>query len=75
MIDEANVMVCSPSARDQQWRRKGSAELGKNSPTSESSNLAHHDVKLDEINSMMVSVCTGSSRFRRKKLIGKFTGI
>jgi hypothetical protein len=26
-IDEANTMVCSPSAKDQQWRRKGSPEL------------------------------------------------
>jgi hypothetical protein len=27
--DETNAMVCSPSANDEQWRRKSSPELGK----------------------------------------------
>jgi hypothetical protein len=48
--------------------------LGKNSPDlgkmtesmSVSRNPPHHDVEFDEINSMVVSVCTGSPRFRRK---------
>jgi hypothetical protein len=31
-----------------------------------SSNPPHHDVEFDEINSMMVSVCTGSLRFHWK---------
>jgi hypothetical protein len=34
--------------------------------TSESSNPPHHDVELDEGNSGVVSICTGSERFRRK---------
>jgi hypothetical protein len=41
--------------------------LGKmTEPTSESSNPPHHSVELDEINSMVVSACIGSARFRRK---------
>jgi hypothetical protein len=35
-------------------------------PTSESSNPPHHGVGLDEGNSRVVSICTGSARFRRK---------
>jgi hypothetical protein len=35
-------------------------------PTSESSNPPHHGVELDEGNSRVVSICTGSARFRRK---------
>jgi hypothetical protein len=34
--------------------------------TSESSNPPHHDVELGEGNSGVVSICTGSERFRRK---------
>jgi hypothetical protein len=30
--DETNTMVCSPSAKDERWRRKSSPKLGKNSP-------------------------------------------
>jgi hypothetical protein len=29
---DTNVMVCSPSAKDERWRGKSSPELGKNSP-------------------------------------------
>jgi hypothetical protein len=51
-----------------------SPALGKNLPElglmtesmSDSSNPPHHGVELDEINSMVVSVCTGSTRFHRK---------
>jgi hypothetical protein len=44
-----------------------SPELGKmTQPTSESSNPPHHGVELDEGNSRVVSICTGSARFRRK---------
>jgi hypothetical protein len=35
-------------------------------PTSESSTPPHHGVELDEGNSRVVSICTGSARFRRK---------
>jgi hypothetical protein len=35
-------------------------------PTSESSNPPHHGVELDEGNPMVVSICTGSARFRWK---------
>jgi hypothetical protein len=35
--------------------------------TSESSNPPHHDIELNKINSMVVSVCTRSLRFRRKR--------
>jgi hypothetical protein len=34
--------------------------------TSESSNPPHHGVELDEGNSRVVSICTGSAWFRRK---------
>jgi hypothetical protein len=51
-----------------------SPELGKNSPElgkmteamSDSRDWAHHSVELDEGNSRVVSICTGSARFRRK---------
>jgi hypothetical protein len=35
-------------------------------PTSKSSNPPHHNIELDEGNSMVVFICTGSARFRRK---------
>jgi hypothetical protein len=45
-----------------------SSALGKmTEPTSESSNSQHHGVELDEINSMVVSVCTGSPRLEFSK--------
>jgi hypothetical protein len=74
--DETNMMVCSPSASEERWRRKGSPELERSrrcyslelgkmtEPTSESSNPPDHGVDLDEINFTGVSVCTGSARFR-----------
>jgi hypothetical protein len=34
--------------------------------TSDSRNPPHHDVELDEGNSRVVSICTGSARFCRK---------
>jgi hypothetical protein len=44
-----------------------SQELGKmTQSTSESRNPPHHDVDLDEGSSRVVSICTGSARFRRK---------
>jgi hypothetical protein len=44
-----------------------SPELGKTTEsTSEPSNPPHQGVELDEGNSLVVSVCTGSARFRRK---------
>jgi hypothetical protein len=44
-----------------------SPELGKmTQPTSESSNPPHCGVELDEGNSRVVSICTGSARFHRK---------
>jgi hypothetical protein len=42
-----------------------SLELGKmTQPTSESSNPPHHDIELDEENSRVVSIYTGSAWFR-----------
>jgi hypothetical protein len=44
-----------------------SPELGKiTESTSDSRNTPHHSVELDEGNSSVVSICTGSARFRRK---------
>jgi hypothetical protein len=44
-----------------------SPELGKmTESTSDSRDRPHHGVELDEGNSKVVSVCTGSARFRRK---------
>jgi hypothetical protein len=77
-IDEANPMVCSTSASEERWRWKGppelersrrrySPELGKmTESTSDSRDRPHHSVELDEGNSRVVSICTGSARFRRK---------
>jgi hypothetical protein len=46
---------------------KDSPELGKmTEATSESSNPPHHGVELDEINSMVVSVCTRIHGFAGK---------
>jgi hypothetical protein len=71
-------MVCSPSASEERWRRKGSPELERSrrrySPelgkmtesTSDSHDRPHHGIELDEGNSMVVSICTGSARFRWK---------
>jgi hypothetical protein len=71
-------MVCSPSASEERWRRKGSLELERSrrcySPelgkmtesTSDSCDRPHHDVELDEGNSRVVSICTGSAQFHRK---------
>jgi hypothetical protein len=60
-------MVCSPSAKDEWWRRKSSTELGKmTEATSDSRDWAHHCVEPDEGNSRVVSICTRSARFRRK---------
>jgi hypothetical protein len=44
-----------------------SPESGKTTEsTSDSHDRAHHGVELDEGNSRVVSICTGSARFRRK---------
>jgi hypothetical protein len=44
-----------------------SPELGKmTESTSDSRNPPHHDIELDEGNSIVVSIFTGSVRFRRK---------
>jgi hypothetical protein len=44
-----------------------SPELGKmTESTSDSRNPPHHGVELDEGNSRVVSICTGSARFRQK---------
>jgi hypothetical protein len=71
-------MVCSPSASEERWRRKGSPELERSrrrySPelgkmtesTSDSRDRPHHGVELDDGNFTVVSICTGSARFRRK---------
>jgi hypothetical protein len=56
------------------WSWRGVIGVGKNSPelgkttesTSNSHDRAHHGVELDEGNSRVVSICTGSARFRRK---------
>jgi hypothetical protein len=53
---------------------EGLAGVGEESPesgkttesTSDSCDQPHHGVELDEGNSKVVSVCTGSARFRRK---------
>jgi hypothetical protein len=53
---------------------KGLAGIGEESPesgkttelTSDSRDRPYHDVELDEGNSKVVSVCTGSASFRRK---------
>jgi hypothetical protein len=43
---------------------KDSPDLGKmTEATSESRNPPHHGIELDEINSMVVSICTRSPRF------------
>jgi hypothetical protein len=68
-------MVCSPSAKDERRRRKSSPELERSSlelgkmteATSDSRNPQHHSVELDEGNSRVVSICTGSARFCRKR--------
>jgi hypothetical protein len=52
------------------------AGVGEESPesekttesTSDSRDRPHHGVELDEGNSRVVSVCTGSAQFRRKSL-------
>jgi hypothetical protein len=65
--DETNAMVCSPSAKDERWRRKSSLELERTmESTSDSRDRPHHGVELGEGNSKVVSICTGSARFRRK---------
>jgi hypothetical protein len=44
-----------------------SPESGKTTEsTSDSHDRAHHGVELDGENSRVVSICTGSARFRRK---------
>jgi hypothetical protein len=44
-----------------------SPELGKTTQsTPDSRDRAHHGVELDEGNSIVVSICTGSARFHRK---------
>jgi hypothetical protein len=66
-IDEANATVCSPSAREEWWRRKGWPKLGKTTESmSDSRERPHHGVEFDKGNSRMVSVCTGSAQFRRE---------
>jgi hypothetical protein len=53
---------------------EGLAGVGEESPesgkttesTSDLRDRPHHGVQLDEGNSMMVSICTGSARLRRK---------
>jgi hypothetical protein len=46
-----------------------SPDLGKTTQsTTDSRDRAHHGVELDEGNSRVASICTGSSRFRRKSL-------
>jgi hypothetical protein len=65
--DETNAMMCSPSSKDERRRRKTSPELGKiTEATSDLRDRAHHGVELDERNSRVVSICTGSARFLRK---------
>jgi hypothetical protein len=67
-------MVCSPLAKDKRRRWKSSPELERSSPelgkmtesTSDSRDRPHHGVEVDEGNSRVVSICTGSARFRRK---------
>jgi hypothetical protein len=71
-IDETNAMVCSPSAKDERRLRKSSLELrshrswGRWRSRRQIRVIAHHDVELDDGNSRVVSLCTGSSRSRRK---------
>jgi hypothetical protein len=44
-----------------------SSELGKmTQSTPDSRDRAHHGIELDEGNSRVVSICTGSALFRRK---------
>jgi hypothetical protein len=53
---------------------EGLAGVGEESPeagkttesTSDSRDRVHHDIELDEGNSRVVPICTGSARFRRK---------
>jgi hypothetical protein len=69
---------------------EGLAGVGEKSPeagkttesTSDSCDRVHHDIELDEGNSRVVPICTGSARFRRKvrqnlvdaKVRRRFTG-
>jgi hypothetical protein len=46
-----------------------SPELGKTTQsTPDSRDRAHHGIELNEGNSMVVSICTGSARFLRESL-------
>jgi hypothetical protein len=72
-VDNVNVMVCSPFG--QRWTMatkelagvgEESSELGKMTELmSDSLDQAHHDVVLEEGNSMVASICTRSARFHQ----------